>query len=104
MQSATERAAIAGAKEDVDTKVGGQDAQPYDDIVTAVNHLIDRTRAFLPEMQDLQNAVRGSSGYATAIGEVGELVRLLTALSTAAESLRQLERTASSFLRSRKAP
>jgi len=70
--------------------------------VTAVNQVLERTRAFLPEMRDVQQAIRGSAGYAPAIGEVGEMVRLLTAVGAAIESLRSLERAAAAFVRSRK--
>jgi len=91
-----------GAKDDVEPDAGGGDAHRHDDIVTAVNQLLGRTRAFLPEVLAFQHAIRGSAGYATAIGEVGELVRLLTAVAAAAESLRSLERTAVSFLSARK--
>jgi hypothetical protein len=91
-----------GAKEAVDADARGDDAPPYDDIVTAVNQLVDRTRTFMPEVQRLQDTIRGGAGSGTSIGEVGELVRLLTAVGSATDSLRNLERTAVSFLRGRR--
>src|SRR2546421_319129 len=55
--------------------MGGREAGSYEDIVTAVNQVLERTRAFLPEMRDVQQAIRGSAGDPPAIGAGGRAGR-----------------------------